>query len=93
MRRLLRPAALLLLLALITLPAAADKAKSLWSKGHDAEARQDYETEFTYYKQAYDLNPKDLRYRTSYERMKFLAAASHVHRGQLLRDDGKLQEE
>jgi general secretion pathway protein D len=92
MRRLFRPAAFLLLVAVITLPAAADKAKSLWSKGHDAEARQDYETAFTYYKQAYDLNPKDLRYRTSYERMKFLAAASHVHRGQLLRDDGKLQE-
>src|SRR6202035_4758311 len=31
-------------------------------------------------------------YRTSYERTRFLAAASHVHRGQLLRDAGKLQE-
>jgi general secretion pathway protein D len=81
-----------LLVLAVTLPAAADHAKDLWSKGQDAEARQNYEAAYDFYKQAYDLKPKDLRYRASYERTKFLAGASHVHRGQLLRDGGKLQE-
>ena len=93
MRSVLRPAALVLLVLAVTLPAApSDKAKDLWGKGQDAEARQNYEAAFDFYKQAYDLKPKDLRYRASYERTKFLAGASHVHRGQLLRDGGKLQE-
>jgi general secretion pathway protein D len=92
MRRLLRPAALLLVVLAITLPAAADKAHSMWNKGRDAEARQDYEKAFEFYQQAFNLKPKDLRYRTSYEHSKFLASASHVHRGQILRDNGKLDE-
>src|SRR6516164_8075164 len=93
MRSLLRPAALgLLVLAVAVAVLASDKAKGLWEKGQDAEARQNYEQAFDFYKQAYDLKPKDLRYRASYERTRFLAAASHVHRGQLLRDGGNLQE-
>jgi general secretion pathway protein D len=91
MRRLTRPALLALLLCL-SLPALADQAKSLYEKGADAEARQNYEQAYDYYKQAYALKPKDLKYRASYERTKFLSAASHVHRGQLLRDGGKLEE-
>src|SRR5437660_4409806 len=47
---------------------------------------------YDFYKQAYDLKPKDLLYRTSFQRMRFLSAASHVHRGQLLREAGKLDE-
>jgi general secretion pathway protein D len=71
---------------------AADSAKALYTKGRDAEARDDYEHAYEFYKQAYDKNPKDLRFKASYQRMRFLAAASHVHRGQLMRDSGKLQE-
>jgi general secretion pathway protein D len=92
MRRLLRPATLLFVVLAITLPAAADKAHSLWNKGRDAEQRQDYEKAYEYYQEAFSLRPKDLRYRTAYEHIKFLASASHVHRGQLLRDSGKLDE-
>src|SRR6202049_1866204 len=92
MRRLKRPALLLLLVAVVTLPAIADKAKTLYEKGQDAEARQNYEAAYGFFKQAYDLKPKDLRYRASFERMRFRAAASLVHRGQGLRDEGKLQE-
>ena len=93
MRRLIRPAAwAALLVMLATLPAAADKAKSLYNKGRDAEARQNYESAYDLYKEAYDLKPKDIRYRAAYERIRFLAGASHVHRGQLLRDAGKLDE-
>ena len=91
--RLIRPAAIILLIVAVTLPiGAADSAKSLYNKGKDAEARQNYEAAYDFYRQAYDLKPRDLAYRTSYERTRFLAAASHVHRGQLLRDAGKLQE-
>jgi general secretion pathway protein D len=92
MRRLLSPAALLLVILAITLPAAADKAHSLWNKGKDAEKRQDYEQAFEYFQEAFRLKPKDLRYRTAFEHTKFLASAAHVHRGQLLRDGGKLDE-
>lgn len=93
MIRLIRPAALVvLILAIATLPAAADKAKSLYNKGKEAEARQNYEAAFELYKQAYDLKPQDLRYRTTYQRVRFLAGAAHVHTGQQLRDAGKLDE-
>jgi general secretion pathway protein D len=93
MRRLISPAAIVALcIAILALPALADKAKSLFNEAKDAEARQNYEKAYDLYKQAYDLRPKDLAYRASYERLRFLAAASHVHRGQLLREAGKLEE-
>lgn len=92
MKPLMRPAVLLLLVAVVTLPAIADKAKDLYLKGQDAEARQNYEAAYNFFKQAYDLKPKDLRYRSAFERTRFEAAASVVHHGQQLRDDGKLDE-
>jgi general secretion pathway protein D len=90
MTRLIRPAAMVLLVLAVTLAIAADKAKSLYNKGKDLEARQNYEQAYDYYKQAYDLKPTDLTYRTAFERLRFLAGASHVHRGQLLREAGQL---
>ncbi len=92
MRSLMRPALVLLLVAAINLPAAADKAKTLYEQGQDAEARQNYEGAYDFYKQAYDLKPKDLRYRTSFARARFEAAAAVVHRGQKLREEGKLDD-
>jgi general secretion pathway protein D len=94
MIRLKRVGMILLLAILTTVPTAAknkDNAKSLFQKGQDAEVRQNYEAAYNYFKQAYDLNPRELSYRLAYTRTKFLAAAAHVHRGQLLCDDGKLQ--
>jgi general secretion pathway protein D len=83
MRRLM-PAAVGLLVLLAILPAIADKAKSIYEKGQDAEARQNYEVAYDLYKQAYDLKPKDLRYRTSFERMRSKAALSIVHHAQVI---------
>jgi general secretion pathway protein D len=91
MRRLM-PAAVGLLVLLTILPAIADKAKGIYAKAEDAEARQNYEAAYELYKQAYDLKPKDLRYRTSFERMRSRAAQEVVHRGQVLREQGQLQE-
>ncbi|HVP55480.1 MAG TPA: cohesin domain-containing protein [Candidatus Eisenbacteria bacterium] len=91
MKRLTRVLALLLIFG--TLPAVAtDKAKTLYKQGLDAEVRQDYEAAYNYYHQAYQLKPTDITYRASFERVRFLASASHVHRGQLLEKSGKLQE-
>ncbi len=92
MRRLMRPALVLWLVALVALPALADKAKDLYAKGQDAEARQNYEAAYDFFRQAYDLKPKELRYRAAFERTRFEAGAAVVHRGQKLREDGKLDE-
>ncbi len=91
MRR-LKPAAAVLLVVFAILPAIADKAKTAYDKGQDAEARENFEAAYNFYKQAYDLKPKDLRYKASFERLRFKAAATIVHHGQELRDQGKLQE-
>jgi general secretion pathway protein D len=92
MRRALRPGILLLVLVVVTAATAADKAKVFFNKGQDAEARQNFEAAYDFFKQAYDLKPKDLRYRTAYSRTRFEAAASIVHRGQAARDEGKMDD-
>src|SRR6202044_1755935 len=91
MKRLM-PAAVALLVLVVILPAIADKAKTIYEKGQDAEARENYEAAYDLFKQAYNLQPKDMRYKASFERMRFKAAATIVHQGQKLRDEGKLQE-
>lgn len=70
----------------------AESSDSLYKKGKQAEAAQNYETAYDFYKQAYDKNPKDLRYRTAFERSRFYAAAAKVHRGRFLREGGRLEE-
>jgi len=91
MTRLFRLTAVLLVLAL-AIPLLADQASSLLKKGRDAEARQDYVAAYTFYRQAFELKPTDLRYRAAMERMRFLAGAQLVHEGQKLKAEGKLQE-
>ncbi|HMC30130.1 MAG TPA: tetratricopeptide repeat protein, partial [Candidatus Angelobacter sp.] len=57
-----------------------------------AEAQQDYEAAFEFYKAAYQQKPEELKYRVPYERTRMLAAATKVKRGQKLRDQGNLQD-
>ena len=92
MRLISRLALALLALSFAVPVATAESPRSLYNKGKNAEARQDYEAAYNFYKQAYDKKPQELRYRVKYERLRFLAAASHIHKGQELRDQGKLQE-
>src|SRR3954469_1296723 len=93
MRHLFQSAALALVLSLVGAPLLADdSAKSLYNKGKDAEVRQDYEKAFQFYQQAWDKKPKEVKYRISMQRTRFLAAASYVHHGQQLRDKGQLDE-
>jgi len=83
---------MLVSLLLTTLPARADRASAPYAEGQDAEARQDYEAAYSSYTQAYELKPKDLRYRAAAIRMRLLASETHVHRGQKLRESGNLSD-
>jgi len=83
---------LVLLLIGVSVAGASDKAKALYKQGLAAETRLDYVAAYNLYHQAYDLKPADLTYRASFERVRFLAAASLVHQGELLVNSGKLPE-
>ncbi len=85
----------LLILAFIvflSITAFADQAKKLFDQGRKAEARDNYEAAYDFFSKAFELKPTDIRYKAALTRVRFLAAASYVHRGQKLRDDGKLQD-
>ena len=92
MKRFTGVLAVLLMLAGLALASSDKQAKQLYQKGVDAQARQDYITAYNFYHQAYELKPTDLTYRSAYEYVRFLAAASYVHQGELLMNAGKLQE-
>ena len=83
-------ATLTLLFIFAAFLSAAESAKSLFQKGLKAEARQDYEAAFDFYKAAYQQKPEDLRYRVPFERTRLLASSSKIKRGQKLREQGNL---
>jgi len=94
MKRLIRMAGALSLLALTFtfLAFAADQAAKAYKLGADAEARNDYLKAYEEYKQAFDLKPKEIKYRAAYTRIRFYASSELVHQGQVLRKQGKLQD-
>jgi general secretion pathway protein D len=76
-------------MAVACAPAAHGQSAASWSKrGADAEVREDWDAAFEAYRQAHLLKPKDLRYKTHFERARFSAAAAHVDRGRVLRQSG-----
>jgi general secretion pathway protein D len=79
-----------LLLCLSALAASGPKAKTLYERGQTAEAKDDPITAYENYYQAYEKDPKNLRYKTAYERLRFQAAAAHVNRGEKLAAQGDL---
>jgi general secretion pathway protein D len=87
------PAVLILAgLAFYPFPAEASKkdrqAAKLYKAGEDAEAKDDFLTSYQDYYQAFQLDPQNLAYKTSYQRMKVEAAGLCVTRGEKLRDQG-----
>jgi general secretion pathway protein D len=68
--------------------AHAQSAGAWAKKGAQAEARDDYDAAFEDFRQAHLKKPKDLRYRTSFESMRFKSANMHVDRGRVLRQSG-----
>ncbi|HEY3769010.1 MAG TPA: cohesin domain-containing protein [Candidatus Angelobacter sp.] len=69
---------------------AAESAKTLYQKGVKAEAREDHEGAYEFYKAAYQQKPEELKYRVPYERTRMLAASAKIKHGQKLRDQGNL---
>jgi general secretion pathway protein D len=62
-----------------------------WNKrGQNAENRENYDEAYEDYRQAHLKDPKDIRYKDRLERLRFQAAASHVDRGRVLRQNGDL---
>jgi general secretion pathway protein D len=85
------------ILLLLTMPALlpvvhakGKSAKALYKAGQAAEARDDYIAAYEAYAGAFQKEPGNLYYKTSYERLKFNAAAVHTHRGEKLRDQGDM---
>ena len=70
-------------------PCAHAQSASTWNKrGQEAELRQDYNAAYEDYLKAHEKSLKDLRYQTRLDRMRFQAAAQHVDRGRVLRENG-----
>ncbi len=67
---------------------AKESASKLYKQGQAAETAGNIEQAFQLYARAFQKNPKDLRYKTSYERTRFSAASIHVKQGEKLRDQG-----
>jgi general secretion pathway protein D len=87
------------ILLLLTMPAFAPvvhakskskSAKALYKAGQAAEAKDDYLAAYDAYAAAYLKDPSNLYYKTSYQRLKFTAAAVHTHQGEKLRDQGDM---
>jgi general secretion pathway protein D len=70
--------------------AHAQSAGKLYKQGQAAEAKDDLETAFNDYGEAYQKNPKDQRFKVAYERLRLPVAALHVKRGEKLRDQGDM---
>jgi general secretion pathway protein D len=86
-----------ILLLLLSVPAFAPlvhakgkSAKTLYKLGQEAEAKDDYLGAYAAYAAAYQKDPNNLYYKTSYQRLKFTAAAVHTHQGEKLRDQGDM---
>ncbi len=66
----------------------AQSANGWNRRGQQAEFREDYDAAFEDYRQAHLKNPKDIRFRERFERLRYTAANFHVDRGRVLRQSG-----
>lgn len=69
-------------------PAHAQSAAHFYKHGQQAEAKDDTLGAYEAYYRAYQKKPTDEKYKVAWERLRFAAAAVHVHRGEHLRDEG-----
>jgi len=84
--------ALLMVAAALCQPAYADRAKAAYQHGVQAERQANYDAAFADYKEAHALSPNNAAYFAAFTRVRFSAAAEHVHKGQLLAASGALTE-
>jgi general secretion pathway protein D len=71
-----------------TAAAHAQSASHWYKQAQTAEDKDDIVTAYEDYYKAYQKEPKNMRYKTGYERTRFPAAAEFVKRGEKLRDQG-----
>ncbi len=86
--------ALLAVVALVGSPAAMARTESAntdYKRGQAAEAREDYDTAFNLYQEAFKKNPKDSRYRIALERVRVTASGAHMTQGRKLELSGDTQ--
>ncbi len=76
----------------VATPVFAESSESAYKAGDKAEKKNDLDTAYQAFKRAHDSKPTDPKYMAAYLRLRFYAAAQHIHAGQALRDEGKLQE-
>lgn len=83
-----------LMVAPATAPLAArtKQGDKLLKQGHEAEKRKQWDQALDFYEQALSQDPSDAAYRLFADRVRFQAAAQHVHLGQKIRSEGKLEE-
>src|ERR1700761_2366356 len=85
---------ILLLLAIPALVpvvhATGKSAKALYKAGQAPEDKDDYLPAYADYEAAFQKEPGNMYYKTSYQRLKFTAAAVHTHQGEKLRDQGDM---
>src|ERR1700722_19425500 len=77
-----------LLLGFCCLAASGPNAKTLYARGQAAESKDDPITAYEDYYQAYEKEPKNLRYKTAYERLRFQAGSAHISKGEKLAAQG-----
>jgi general secretion pathway protein D len=90
--RLGRIALVWILILTMGAPAHPDQAGGAYKRGVRAEAKTQYDEAYEAYNQAHQLKPKDPRYVIAYLRVRTLATEEHMRKGQLLRENLKLQE-
>lgn len=83
---------LVVFLMALSLPAFGDRGSSAFKHGVRAERHADLEAAFGFYREAYKLTPSNAKYFAAYVRTRFKASTEHVHRGQMLRNAGALEE-
>src|SRR6266480_2407258 len=81
-----------ILILAISAPTYSDQANAAYARGVRAESQNQNDAACEAYKEAYALKPKDSKYMAAYLRSRESAAAEHMRKGRLLRDNLKLEE-
>ncbi len=85
-----RAVSLLFLVLGLAVPVLASSASSEYSAGVTAEMQNRTDAAYEAYQRAYAKKPSDPKYLAAYTRLRFRAAAEHVHTGEGLLESGNL---
>ncbi len=73
-------------------PIVAESAASAFKAGERSERKGDLDTAYQAFKMAHESSPSDPKYMAAYLRVRFDASTQHIHTGQILKDEGKIDE-